>query len=785
MQNYTSPPRDAITEAQVRSLLAGGPQVQVSQGCDLLDTSNNVVADISADMVEGGEITGDNTVTGESIAGKCQLKFMRELAWGKDRVRPWVSLTADQLVTASTTVIDRASAIASRTDNTTATWGQGTLTNVTAASNALTLTQSGSLTTVTSTQAIPVSSGVTVNSPSNFYTAATPPAGATWTQAPSSTGTSSPAPPYSSKWTYQANAAGAHQHYFTGASPAHVVASGDYLVVWVYPDPANPPTTIQIQTGDGTNWYRWHWGGTAPYTSSTLVSATVPPAGKWSALVIRTADQIAVGSNITSLAMSLYNGAAWFDSGIFSTNVQQGNVTYPASGTRVSPALSLSTLAAVDSSSVSWTATTPTGTTVKIETSVDGGSTWQVATNGGTISGATSGGSVTSRATLTGNGSATPTLSTLTVSATQSQVSHVVTSTSTQAVSAKWYQGVYVLTTPQQPSGESPVTYDVQGYDLTSILTDQVGDTYVVAAGTTYLTALRNVLTASGVGANLLLAGDAGSTALQYTMTWGLYDGGPSWLQICADLLESIGYNRLWADEVGNLRSEPKVASATAPVSWTFDATDAAAGIVAPGWTRDEDYWSAPNKWTFIQANTKGVSPTTANGLVYKVTNQSDGASSIDSLGRGRPKYVQLDVPDAATLKTQGDLIVAADKSAGTKVNMQTFFPAAGHGDVVQFVSAENGTEKLPVQTWTTNLDGTPGSWVLGAWPVESSTPLSASGAGTVTQASPLRIVMDGANQDSPANSLDGTAYAIGARVTVTVRNPIPPLVMGVESATA
>lgn len=456
MQGFTAPPRDSLTEAQVRSLLAGGPQVQVSQGCDLLDSSNNVVADISADMVEGGEVTGDNTATGESIAGKCQLKFMRELAWGKDRVRPWVSLS------------------------------------------------------------------------------------------------------------------------------------------------------------DGV-------------------------------------------------------------------------------------------------------------------------------------------------------------------------------------VTAKWYLGVYVLTTPQQPSGESPVTYDVQGYDLTSILTDQVGDTYIAAAkdasgnptGLTYLTALRNVLTASGVGANLLLAGDAGSTALPYSMTWALYDGGPSWLQICADILESIGYNRLWADEVGNLRSEPKVATASAPVARTFDTTDATAGIVAPGWTRDENKWDSPNKWTFIRLNTGGTSPTVANGMVYKVTNQSDGSSSIDSIGRTRPKVVFLDVPDAATLKAQGDLIVAADKSAGTKITMETFFPAAGHGDVVQFVSAANGTEKLPVQSWTTNLDGTPGAWVLGAWPVESSTPLSASGAGTVTQASPLRIVMDGASQDSPANSLDGTAYAIGARVTVTVRNPIPPLVMGVESATS
>jgi hypothetical protein len=449
VQGFTDAPRSGLTSDQVRWLLAHGPQVQVDQGCDLLDTSNNVVADISEDMVSGGEVTGDNTVTGEQVAGKCQIKLMRELVWGRDRVRPWVSLS------------------------------------------------------------------------------------------------------------------------------------------------------------DG-------------------------------------------------------------------------------------------------------------------------------------------------------------------------------------AVTAKFYQGVYVLTTPQQPSGETPATYDVQGYDQTSILTDQVGDTYVVAAGTTYLQALRNVLTASGVGANLLLAGDAGSKALPYAMVWALYDGGPSWLTICADLLASIGYERLWADEMGNLRSQPATDPATRPLAWTFDVTDGSVdSLVSPGWTRDQDMWAAPNKWIFIRSNTGGTSPTVANGMVYKVTNQSDGPSSIDALsGRVRTTVVYLDVPDAATLKTQGDLAVAADKAASVSVSLQTFLPAIGHGDVVQFVQPGR-SEKLGVATWTTNLDGSQGAWTLGLPALQPDAPLSASGYATVTQASPLRIVMDGATVDSPANSLDGAAYAVGNRVTCTVRNPVPPLVQGVESPTA
>ena len=54
--------------------------------------------------------------------------------------------------------------------------------------------------------------------------------------------------------------------------------------------------------------------------------------------------------------------------------------------------------------------------------------------------------------------------------------------------------------------------------------------------------------------------------------------------------------------------------------------------------------------------------------------------------------------------------------------------------------------------------------------------------AGTVTDDSPLTVIVDGATVANPANALDGATYSIGDRVTVTVRNPLVPLVQGVES---
>lgn len=53
----------------------------------------------------------------------------------------------------------------------------------------------------------------------------------------------------------------------------------------------------------------------------------------------------------------------------------------------------------------------------------------------------------------------------------------------------------------------------------------------------------------------------------------------------------------------------------------------------------------------------------------------------------------------------------------------------------------------------------------------------------TVTTASPdLWIVVDGATVPCPAYVLDVAAYTVGQRVRVTIRNPLVPVVNGVES---
>lgn len=52
----------------------------------------------------------------------------------------------------------------------------------------------------------------------------------------------------------------------------------------------------------------------------------------------------------------------------------------------------------------------------------------------------------------------------------------------------------------------------------------------------------------------------------------------------------------------------------------------------------------------------------------------------------------------------------------------------------------------------------------------------------TVTQASPLKVRVDGTTTAVPAKALNSTVYAVNDRVSVIVRNPRVPLVLGKES---
>lgn len=86
--------RDGYTAAQVSALLTS-PDMVIDMGVDLLNADLSLVEDISADVDPAGSKVGRYMLA--NAHGSCDLTVSRELAWGKARVRPWVtqsSLTA-------------------------------------------------------------------------------------------------------------------------------------------------------------------------------------------------------------------------------------------------------------------------------------------------------------------------------------------------------------------------------------------------------------------------------------------------------------------------------------------------------------------------------------------------------------------------------------------------------------------------------------------------------------------------------------------------------------------
>lgn len=351
-------------------------------------------------------------------------------------------------------------------------------------------------------------------------------------------------------------------------------------------------------------------------------------------------------------------------------------------------------------------------------------------------------------------------------------------------VSARFNLGVYIPTTPDEDRGENPITYTVTGYNVLSLLQNGPADTYVVTAGTTYYDAIVDALTAADVGIPYLLPGTLAELVVPATRVWVPISPVPSWLRIITDLLFEAGYTAPWADENGNLTARPFQDPATRPVDWALDTTNPRTNLVADDRKITVEAGDIANWWRFVRTS-MATTPVEGNGL-YTTENVYEGASSQIALDRVVRKLVPLEAADQAALVAQGDKIVAADKGAARTVTLRVDpLPLMGFDDVFQFTDRVGDgveVEKLLAASWDLNLDGSPSTVQLGGAPRAPLAKVETQMQATVTGTAPLRVVVDGATVTSFANALNGQAYSVGERVTVTARNPLPPLIQGVES---
>jgi len=96
VQPMTGAPRDALSDAEVEALLQA-EVIEVTAGLELLDVNDQIIAsegdngDISDDLV-GGSVSHNNFA---EIHGACRLTLRREIEWGHQRLRPYMTIAAD------------------------------------------------------------------------------------------------------------------------------------------------------------------------------------------------------------------------------------------------------------------------------------------------------------------------------------------------------------------------------------------------------------------------------------------------------------------------------------------------------------------------------------------------------------------------------------------------------------------------------------------------------------------------------------------------------------------
>jgi len=111
---------------------------------------------------------------------------------------------------------------------------------------------------------------------------------------------------------------GEHQHFFDNATATLAVQTGDYLVAYVYLDPANLPDEVMLQWNDGSWEHRAFWGANnivngVDGTASRYFVGPLPAAGQWVRLEVPASRVGLEGSTVKGMAFTLFNGRATWD----------------------------------------------------------------------------------------------------------------------------------------------------------------------------------------------------------------------------------------------------------------------------------------------------------------------------------------------------------------------------------------------------------------------------------------------------------------------------------------
>ena len=301
-------------------------------------------------------------------------------------------------------------------------------------------------------------------------------------------------------------------------------------------------------------------------------SATLIP---WKIRYVPLADQVASTSRLRKTVIHSGMGVATANGRTAKTDtrwtsgtaVATGNVItrrLPESGRWMAPPLPLPA-APLAGSVITWTARVPPGATLRVKTSVDGGASWQAATNGAPIPRLVAGTTV-AKVVLVRVSMAvahwsvpSPSLRTLNVLV------------STDASAPQWCPlGVFLLDDVQICDTPAGVVLTLSGDDLSrKIARNTWAGTYTIAPGTNYADAIAGMVRDRMPEAVLNFTSTLDITP---QLQFGQQSSNDPWADI-QKLAEAIGCE-IFFDPRGVCALRPVPDPVHTPASWTFDDRD-------------------------------------------------------------------------------------------------------------------------------------------------------------------------------------------------------------------
>ncbi len=259
--------------------------------------------------------------------------------------------------------------------------------------------------------------------------------------------------------------------------------------------------------------------------------------------------------------------------------------------------------------------------------------------------------------------------------------------------------GVFLLSTPQMEAGETPRTFEVEGYDLLELLDHPHGETFVAVQGTGYLANARGLVEA--VGLPVSFADEQADRLISVPdLVWPI-DEQTTTLNVVNGLLEAVGFRGLTVDPNGTARSEPYMPPSDRGVEWVYDAGSSDT-TVGEQRTAIFDFFDAPNRLVAVSDDPE------ADLAAVVLTNDTDGPTSIVGRGRTITAVRRFEAADVAALTSQAvEEFAQLSKVAEEFTVTVSPNPLMGHMDIVRLIDPELGVDrKCLVRSWKLDLAG-------------------------------------------------------------------------------